>query len=261
MNRSLLPPILILLAFVPACPSQQPPQQQQPPPSQQAPIIPPIEVYFSPKGGCTEAVVREIDAAEKTVLVQAYSFTSAPIAKALVEAHKRGVDVRVILDKSQRTEKYSEADFLVNMGIPTRIDAQHAIAHNKVMVIDGTTVITGSFNFTKAAEEHNAENLLVIRDWSLARKYTSNWDKHVEHSEVYQAKDKGYSETMRSTGQTDPAPAAPISEGYVASKNSQVFHKADCKSAAKISEKNLVHYSTRDEAIQAGKRPCAECSP
>ena len=74
-----------------------------------SPTTPPpaIEVYFSPKGGCTEAVVKEIDAAKTTILVQAYSsFTSAPIAKAPVQAHKRGVDVRVILDKSQRTERY-----------------------------------------------------------------------------------------------------------------------------------------------------------
>ena len=153
---------------------------------QQQPSYPTaVEVYFSPQGGCTEAVVNELDAAKATVLVQAYSFTSAPIAKALVDAHKRGVDVRVILDRSQRTEKYSEADFLVNMGIPTWIDAQHAIAHNKVMVIDGETVLTGSFNFTKAAEEHNAENLLVIRDKALADKYAANWKAHLDHSEPY----------------------------------------------------------------------------
>ena len=100
----------------------------------------------------------------------------------------RGVDVRVILDKSQRTEKYSSADFLHNMGIPVVIDARHAIAHNKVMVIDGETVITGSFNFTKAAEEHNAENMLVIRDRAIAEKYASNWDVHVEHSEPYEGR-------------------------------------------------------------------------
>jgi phosphatidylserine/phosphatidylglycerophosphate/cardiolipin synthase-like enzyme len=98
------------------------------------------------------------------VLVQAYSFTSAPIAKALLDAHKRGVQVQVILDKSQRTEKYSSADFLANQGVLTMIDATHAIAHNKVIVIDGETVLTGSFNFTKAAQEKNAENLLIIRD-------------------------------------------------------------------------------------------------
>lgn len=78
--------------------------------------------------------------------------TSAPIAKALLNAHKRGVKMEVILDKSQRTQKYSSATFLLNVGIPVKIDAQHAIAHNKVMIIDGETVITGSFNFTRAAE-------------------------------------------------------------------------------------------------------------
>src|SRR5258706_16248483 len=114
-------------------------------------------VHFSPRGGCAEAVVHALAPAKTTVLVQAYSFTSAPIAKALVEARRRGVRVQVILDKSQRTEKYSEADFLKNNDIPTLIDAQHSIAHNKIMIIDAYLVITGSFNFTKAAEEHNAE--------------------------------------------------------------------------------------------------------
>jgi phosphatidylserine/phosphatidylglycerophosphate/cardiolipin synthase-like enzyme len=110
------------------------------------------EVYFSPHGGCTEAVVREIAAARSTVNVQAYSFTSAPIAQALADAEARGVQVEVILDKSNRTARYSGADYLIHHGIPTRIDAAHAIAHNKVMIIDGQVVLTGSFNFTKAAE-------------------------------------------------------------------------------------------------------------
>ena len=69
-----------------------------------------------------------------------------------------------------------------------RIDAKHAIAHNKITVIDGEVVITGSFNFTKAAEEHNAENLLVIRDQGLAEKYTANWKAHAEHSEAYEGR-------------------------------------------------------------------------
>lgn len=145
----------------------------------------PIEVYFSPRGGCTAAVVKEIGAAKTMILVQAYSFTSVPIAKALVEAHKRGVKVHIILDKSQQTEKYSEADFLLHAGVPTSIDAKHAIAHNKVMIIDDRTVITGSFNFTTAAEENNAENLLVIHSRDLAAEYTKNWRNHLAHSDEY----------------------------------------------------------------------------
>jgi len=71
-----------------------------------------IDVYFSPEGGCTDAVVHALNHATNTVLVQAYSSTSAPIAKALVTAYRRGVKIQVILDKSQRTEKYSSATFL-----------------------------------------------------------------------------------------------------------------------------------------------------
>ena len=144
-----------------------------------------IQVFFSPNGGCTETVVENVGKAKSTVLVQAYSFTSAPIAKALVDAKNRGVKVEVILDKSQRTEKYSGADFLLHAGVQTFIDAKHAIAHNKIMVIDSHTILTGSFNFTKAAENSNAENLLVIENGVLAKKYTANWQKHLEHSEPY----------------------------------------------------------------------------
>ena len=156
----------------------------------------------------------------------------------------------------------TEADFLVNVGIPVQIDAKHAIAHNKIMVIDGETVITGSFNFTTAAEEKIAENLLVIRSPELAAKYAANWKVHADHSDSYAWRTEGYSQTHRaeSAKSTDPAPT-PVTEGYVASRNSQVFHKAGCKSAAKISEKNLVRYNSRDEAMQAGKKPCHECNP
>jgi phosphatidylserine/phosphatidylglycerophosphate/cardiolipin synthase-like enzyme len=122
-----------------------------------------IQVYFSPQGGATQAIIHEIAQAKTEILVQTYSFTSLPIAKAVLSAHKKGVGVQVILDRSQRSGKYTSAAFLANVGIPTYIDSAHAIAHNKIMVIDRETVITGSFNFTKGAEEKDAENLLIIK--------------------------------------------------------------------------------------------------
>lgn len=144
---------------------------------------PSIQVYFSPNGGCTDAIVRELNAAQSVVLVQAYSFTSVPVAAALKAAHDRGVDVRVILDKSQRTERYSGLTFLQHAGIPVWIDAAHAIAHNKVICIDGQTTIGGSFNYTSSAEFHNAENLLIIHDSELTAAYMRNWQAHLVHSE------------------------------------------------------------------------------
>lgn len=145
----------------------------------------PAQVYFSPKGSGQDAIVQAIGEAKSTILSQAYSFTSAPIAEALKKAHDRGVKVQAILDKSQRGEKYTGATYLKNSGIPVLIDAAHAIAHNKVMVLDDDVVVTGSFNFTKAAEERNAQNVLIVQDKGLARLYRENWENHRGHSEAY----------------------------------------------------------------------------
>lgn len=144
------------------------------------------EVFFSPNGGATDAIVNEINKARQQILIQAYSFTSKPIAKALLDAKKRGISIIAILDKSQRKERYTAATFLVNAGITVFIDDKHAIAHNKIIIIDRDTLITGSFNFTKAAEEKNAENLLVIKgDQPLVDKYIRNFEEHKSHSTTY----------------------------------------------------------------------------
>jgi phosphatidylserine/phosphatidylglycerophosphate/cardiolipin synthase-like enzyme len=146
---------------------------------------PRVTVCFTPGENCTQTIVQTIGLAKRSIQAQAYSFTSAPIAKALLDAHKRGVQVQVILDKSQRSDKYSSADFLANQGVSVMIDANHAIAHNKIIVIDSELVITGSFNFTKAAQQKNAENLLLIRDPTLSAQYIQNWEAHRQHSQPY----------------------------------------------------------------------------
>jgi phosphatidylserine/phosphatidylglycerophosphate/cardiolipin synthase-like enzyme len=134
-------------------------------------------VCFTPYQNCTNQVVDSINNAVSSVQVQAYSFTSRPIGDALVTAKERGVDVNVIFDKSILKYDRNTAWYFVRHGIPVWIDSQLAIAHNKVMIIDQTRVITGSFNFTRAAEQNNAENLLIIDDGRLAQYYLQNWQK------------------------------------------------------------------------------------
>lgn len=147
------------------------------------PAAPACAVYFSPRGGCTEAITSRLAGAEHSILVEAYAFTSDLIAEALIQAQRRGVYVAVILDKTQRDSRQSVAPALADAGMPVRIDEAHAIAHSKVMVIDGRTVITGSFNFTQAAESRNAENLLILDDPSIAGRYAANWREHWSHAE------------------------------------------------------------------------------
>ncbi len=136
----------------------------------------PVKVLFSPGGGCTDAICTEIGNARSDILVQAYQFTSAPIAKALVNAHKRGVKVQAILDISQRGGPCTSD--LIRAGIPTYIDARPGSAHNKILIIDRATVITGSFNFTPSAEKRNRENVIIVKSKDFAKLYTKNWKKH-----------------------------------------------------------------------------------
>jgi phosphatidylserine/phosphatidylglycerophosphate/cardiolipin synthase-like enzyme len=143
------------------------------------------QVCFTPGQDCTALIVNSINNAKQSIYVQAYSFTSAPIAQALVDAKKRNIEVDVILDKSQsKANKYTSSTYLMNNHIPVWIDYKPAIAHNKVMIIDKAVVITGSFNFTAAAQFKNAENLLIISDTALANKYLTNWNNRKEQSRV-----------------------------------------------------------------------------
>ena len=143
---------------------------------------PAIATHFSPKGGCTEAVVAHVSGARFEVLVQAYSFTSKEIANALIAAVGRGVKVMVLLDKSNERETHTELGDLTAHGLEVLVDSCHAIAHNKVIVVDGRTVLTGSFNFTNQAEHENAENLLILQNHhDLAEKYRTNFHHHREH--------------------------------------------------------------------------------
>jgi phosphatidylserine/phosphatidylglycerophosphate/cardiolipin synthase-like enzyme len=147
-----------------------------------------IEYAFSPGDDAAGLVVRAIDGAHLQILVQAFSFTHAGIADALIRAKRRGLDVQVIADQEQiELIDHNVIPRLVVAGLAVFTDAEHAAAHNKVMVIDaGATapvLITGSFNFTHAAQFRNAENLLVFRgNHELTRAYLDNWMRHLEHS-------------------------------------------------------------------------------
>lgn len=160
-------------------------RKQADPPAPQSTNEEGVAVYFKPKK-IREAIVRRINDAKNRIYVQAYSFTSDDIARALVAAHKRGVKVTVILD-AEKADKKSEMGFLSKRGIDTYIDSKHDKAHNKIILIDGQTVITGSFNFNDAPEDSDtAENVLVIHDKpKLVSAYEKNFHDHLAHSEPY----------------------------------------------------------------------------
>ena len=145
-----------------------------------------ISVFFSPNGGAGAAVVAAINSAKSTLDVQAYLLSTKDIISPIAKAHTRGVKVRVVMDADNAADQYSGATYLANAGVPVSLDSEHKEAHDKVMLIDGKTIVTGSFNFTRAADEQNAENLLVIEAKpKLFAAYKKNFETHLKHSKPY----------------------------------------------------------------------------
>jgi len=148
-----------------------------------------VKIYFSPNGGCEDAIIETLSHARREVDVAMYAFTSRGLAKALVEAKRRGVKVRVVLDSSfDQENRYSKGEYLRRSGIPVRLVAPRGQwgrarewegkMHNKFAVVDGTTVITGSYNWTVTAERVNHENLLIFtHSPKVAEAYLREFDR------------------------------------------------------------------------------------
>lgn len=150
-----------------------------------------VQVAFTPGDDAAGLVIAAIGQARKQILVQAFSFTHGGIANALVAAHRRGVEVKLLVDREQteRMER-SKVPVMAAAGVPVWIDGEHQSAHNKVMLIDAGTsaaaLITGSYNFTNAAQYKNSENLLLLRgNDKLNGLYLDNWNAHFAHSRPY----------------------------------------------------------------------------
>lgn len=150
-----------------------------------------VQVLFTPWDDAEGALLKAIGKARRSLHVQAFILTSRNIAKALEEAHRRGVKVEMLADAEQATKnENSLIRRLHDSGIPIRLEVRYASAHNKVLLIDAEdsdpVVVTGSYNFTYSAQARNAENLVILRgNAPLARAYLDNWRRHRDEALTY----------------------------------------------------------------------------
>lgn len=136
------------------------------------------ELGFSPNGESLQIVLRGISDAKKSVLVAAYSFTSRSVSEALLAAHKRGIKVAVVADQKGNSTRYTAVNFLANHGVSVRLNGNYTIMHHKFMVIDGISVQLGSFNYSSAAVDKNAENVLLLKGVpDIASQYAEEWKR------------------------------------------------------------------------------------
>jgi len=172
---------LLVVVLLSGCLAPPPAVRVQKPPAE---VEDDISVYFSPHGGAMAAILKTIGQAQSSIDVQAYLVTSQEIVDALKAAHSRGVAIRIVIDKNNMGGVYSYEAFFAKSGIPIWRDGQHKDLHDKVMLIDGKTIITGSFNFTQQSEDTNSENLLIIRNKpKLFAAYEEHFEIHLHHSD------------------------------------------------------------------------------
>jgi phosphatidylserine/phosphatidylglycerophosphate/cardiolipin synthase-like enzyme len=206
-----------------------------------------VEVCFAPPlaGSCDPltTVLQAIDASRSTIRLQMYSLTLQEIVSALVRAKRRGVDVRVIVDNDQLHHDRSDSSRVTNLasaGVPVLVDTVPGLMHDKIMVIDGESVLTGSFNYTWSAEHWNAENLLVLHDPALAAQYQRNWNQRAAQSRPLIA---------------GAAPSGPV----VGNRRTMIYQWPGCRYYDRISLRHRVEFADAQTAEAAGYRPASNC--
>lgn len=137
----------------------------------------PIDVYFSPEDPCPDVIIRQFRSTRQFADVCVFTITDNRIADAMIEAHRRGIQVRVISDDDKSTDLGSDIMRLSDAGIDIRIDRSHYHMHHKYAVFDRVRVLTGSYNWTRGAADQNEENFLIAPDPRLAQLYLNNFDQ------------------------------------------------------------------------------------
>lgn len=139
-----------------------------------------VEVYFSPDDHAADHVIRVIKSAEESIDFLAYTLTHDAIAEALLARSGKGVNVRGVLEAGQVSAAGGDYSRLVEAGLDIRLDTSPGRMHHKVIIIDGETVVTGSFNFTRNAEQDNDENVLILHDVDLTQQFLIEFERIYE---------------------------------------------------------------------------------
>jgi phosphatidylserine/phosphatidylglycerophosphate/cardiolipin synthase-like enzyme len=137
-----------------------------------------IFTYFSPKNDISSSLLKEIGSAKKSIHFMAFSFTQDALGSAMQDRFESGIDVQGVFEKRLVDDRYSEYNAMKKAGLQVAQDGNKGAMHHKVIVIDEETVITGSYNFSKNAEERNSENLLIIKgNPDIAQAYLAEFNR------------------------------------------------------------------------------------
>ncbi len=227
-------------------------------------------VCFAPPlpGGCDPeaTVLHAIASARRTLRVQIYTFTSRPVLAALLAAERRGVAVRVIVDAGQFRDDRNDTravQRLATAGIKVLVDTVPGLMHDKIMIVDEATVLTGSFNYTWSAEHRNAENLIALRDPAVVAAYLRDWHAHRAAARPLVATAAPVPVPVRAPARAMAAADGPRGEGLRGevrgNRNTRIYQWPGCRYYYRIGMANRVSFPSAEAAQTAGYRPARNC--
>lgn len=214
-----------------------------------------IETSFSQVEDTSSRLQYWIDRANSTIKIMVQLITQNDLADCLIEAHERGVDIDIVIDNQYETSTGSDFLELHEAGIDIRHDKRSALMHHKIMLIDGHVVIIGSYNWSDSAEHNNDENIIVLNSQEIYSDYLSEFNR------IRAKCDREVSVVVEPEPEPESKPEPEPTVTYVASKNSEVFHRSGCYYVDRIKPSNMIFFYSRESAINSGRRPCLSCKP
>ena len=135
------------------------------------------EAYFSPGQECRNIILEQIESAKKYLNVCVFTISDNTISDALIAAHHRNINVRILTDNDKLYDKGSDIKLFAQKGIPVKVDLTDDHMHHKFMIVDNEVLITGSYNWTRSAMEHNHENILLTREPEVIKSYSKEFEQ------------------------------------------------------------------------------------
>jgi len=220
-----------------------------------------VQVFFSPRGGADEALTSLVRSARMYLDAACYTFSLESVADELAAAHSRGVRVRVILDRMQGAQTWSQGDRLLSAGVPVLLNTHSGLMHDKFLVADGASIATGSFNWTKAAIERNDENLVVFIGEPavagvFALHFESMWTDTARFAPLVPRAGAGQGGEDRPAVAPAEKTAGADTETVYITRTGSKYHRAGCRHLAQSSVA-----ISRKEAEARGYAPCKVCKP
>ncbi len=136
-----------------------------------------IQSFFSPGNDILDAILENTTNSVSSLDICVFTLSDDRLLDALISCHREGIQIRVLSDNDKQYDRGSDILTLHEIGIDVRVDVSPAHMHHKFMVVDGRTVLTGSYNWTRSAATRNAENLVVIDDGRTAELFLEEFNK------------------------------------------------------------------------------------